>query len=135
MSQTPNEPSAGKTMLKRIELYRDRWTSYGGRSGIEALSDNLSPTDLRQYEIFVDFDDKFLERLSPDISLAFWKGNSVLFEQGAYLDLAFFIVDGTVEIYLEGIGGSVTTGPIFDDSRTLMVPLDTLMASRSLKVP
>lgn len=114
-------PPSSKTMLKRIALYRDRWTSYGLHTGIEALSDKLSAAELKQYEIFRDYDEKFLERISPDVSLAAWKEDAVLFEQGTYLDLAFFVVDGEVEVWLEGVGGDATRAdPIFDATRTMM---------------
>ena len=115
-------PMSSKTMLKRLELYRDRWTSYGLHTGIEALSDKLSAAQLREHEIFREYDDKFLERISPDVSLAAWKADVVLFEQGTYLDLAFFIVDGTVEEDLDAVPGNLTTAvPIFDATRTMML--------------
>ena len=119
-----------KTMLRRIEQYRDRWSSYGLNTGIEAISDKLSPAELKQYEIFSDYDDKFLEKISPDVSLVAWREGSMLFEEGAYLDLAFFIVAGVVEVSLESVAGAQDSGqptglePIFDVSRTMMVPLD-----------
>ena len=111
-------PPQSKTMHKRIAQFRDRWTSWGAQMGLEALSDKLSASDLSEFEIFRDYDDKFLEKISPDISMAAWKEGSVLFEQGTYLDLAFFVVEGKVEVFLEG---SEAAGmPIFDQSRTMM---------------
>lgn len=122
MSQ-PQDSS--KTMMKRLELYRDRWTSYGGQTGVEALSDKLSAAELGQYEIFHGYDEKFLERISPDVSLATWKEGAILFEQGTYLDLAFFVVEGGVEIFVETPEGQPSNAlPIFDDSRTMMVQRD-----------
>ncbi|RMH17071.1 MAG: hypothetical protein D6696_16585 [Acidobacteria bacterium] len=117
------EPALGKTMLRRIEQYRDRWSSYGRTTGIVAISDKLSAAELRRYELFAELDDAFLERLSPDVSVVSWREQAVLFEQGTYLDLAFFVVSGEVEVYLEG--GVETTGslPIFDPTRTSMVPV------------
>ncbi len=124
---------ASKTMLRRIEQYKDRWSSYGLNTGIQAISDKLSVAELKQYDLFADYTDKFLEKISPDVSLVAWKKGSVLFEEGTYLDLAFFVVDGTVEVFLESILATDSTGsrqtgltgsaqPIFDVSRTMMVP-------------
>lgn len=109
-----------KTEIRRFELYNDRWTAYGDHAGVEALSDKLSVAEMRQFEIFQDYDDKFLQRLSPDVSLAVWKEKTVLFEEGSYLDIAFFIVDGEVDLYLESLEGGA--GPVFDEKRTMMVP-------------
>lgn len=112
---TPTDLS--KTSLRRLAQYHDRWSSYGDNTGIVAISDKPSAADLRQHEIFQPYDDAFLEKLSPDISIALWSPGSVLFEEGAYIDLAFFISKGEVEVNLEGVGAS----PIFDASRTSMV--------------
>ncbi|MCH9647683.1 MAG: cyclic nucleotide-binding domain-containing protein [Deltaproteobacteria bacterium] len=118
MSQQ-GEAAIGKTMLKRIEQYRDRWTSDGTTTGLVSLSDKLSPAQLKTYEIFADYDDKFLERISPDVSVAVWKKGAVLFEEGSYLDLAFFVADGEVEIFLQAQSNQETgASPIFDLSRT-----------------
>ena len=119
-----------KTMLRRIEQYQDRWSSYGLNTGIVAISDKLTPEEMKQYDLFSDYDDKFLEKISPDVSLVAWKEGSVLFEEGTYLDLAFFVVSGTVEVFLESVAAPADEGqlsgiePIFDTSRTMMVPLD-----------
>jgi len=102
-----------------MEQYHDRWSSYGSHSGILAVSDKPSPAELKEFEIFQDFDDSFLEKISPDVSVVLWRGEVVLFEQGTYLDLAFFIADGEVEVYLEGVGDPIGA-PIFDTSRTMM---------------
>jgi Fe-S-cluster-containing dehydrogenase component len=102
-----------------MEQYRDRWSSFGSHSGILAVSDKPSAAELREFEIFQDFDDSFLEAISPDVSIVLWRGDVVLFEQGTYLDLAFFVADGEVEVYLEGVGDPIGT-PIFDTSRTMM---------------
>jgi CRP-like cAMP-binding protein/Fe-S-cluster-containing dehydrogenase component len=88
------------TVIKRLELYKDRWTSYGATAGILGISEKLSPGDLRRFEIFRDYSDEFLEEISADVSVAKWKKNAVLFEEGTYVDMAFFIVQGLVEVYL-----------------------------------
>ncbi len=120
--------TASKTMLRRIEQYKDRWSSYGMNTGIVAISDKLSVAELKQFELFADYDDKFLEKISPDVSLVAWKRGAVLFEEGTYLDLAFFVVDGKVEVFLQNVlapeagGQTSVVQPIFDVSRTMMVP-------------
>ncbi len=90
-----------KTIVKRIEQHRDRWSAFGASAGLLGLSERMSPEELRRFEIFRDYDDEFLEAISPDVTLAKWKRGAVLFEEGAYLDLAFFIVQGAVEVYLQ----------------------------------
>ena len=112
-----------KTMRRRIEQYRDRWSSYGGQTGILAVSEKLSPEELREHEIFSEYDDRFLEKISPDVSVALWREGSVLFEQGTYLDLAFFVTDGEVEVFLEGVGETAPAQPIFDTERTIVTRL------------
>ncbi|MEM7584824.1 MAG: cyclic nucleotide-binding domain-containing protein [Acidobacteriota bacterium] len=118
-----------KTMLRRIEQYKDRWSSYGMNTGIVAISDKMSAGELRQFEIFQDYDDKFLEKISPDVSLVAWREGSVLFEEGTYLDLAFVVVSGTVEVFLQSVAAPGEAGqasgpqPIFDASRTMMLAL------------
>ncbi|MEE8523487.1 MAG: cyclic nucleotide-binding domain-containing protein, partial [Thermoanaerobaculia bacterium] len=66
--------------------------------------------------------DKFLEKISPDVSVVVWRDGSVLFEQGTYLDLAFFIAGGEVDVFVEGAGEYLEAEPIFDTSRTVMIP-------------
>lgn len=122
MSPAPVPGDLSKTMLKRIEQYHDRWSSYGGQTGIVAISEKLSPAELRGYEIFHGYDDKFLEKISPDVSVVVWREGSVLFEQGTYLDLAFFVADGEVEVFVEGVSEGPASAPIFDTSRTAMIP-------------
>jgi len=94
------------TVIKRLELYKDRWTSYGATAGILGISEKLSPGDLRRFEIFRDYGDEFLEEISTDVSVAKWKKNAILFEEGTYLDMAFFIVNGAVEVYLHKTKGA-----------------------------
>lgn len=111
-----------KTSIRRMEQHRDRWSSFGGQTGIRSLSEKLSVAELRRIEIFRGLDDKFLESISPDVSLAVWEPGSLLFEQGAYLDLAFYVEEGEVEIFFEG--GDVARSqavPLFDPARTVFL--------------
>ena len=111
----------GKTELRQLEQYRDRWSSYDELSGLVGLSERLTVEKLKEFELFAEYDDRFLARIASDVSLASWKPGSVLFEEGAYIDLAFCVVDGTVEVFLEGVGdGEGRPRPIFDLSRTVV---------------
>ena len=122
MDDRPSAPS-DRTELRRIEQYRDRWSSLGTHTGILSISDRLSAGELKEFEIFQEYDDKFLERISPDISVCVWKKGAVLFEEGSYLDLAFFVVDGGVQVFLEQAGGVSQPMPIFDTGRTVVGPV------------
>ncbi|MCI0697162.1 cyclic nucleotide-binding domain-containing protein [candidate division KSB1 bacterium] len=88
------------TVVKRFEQYKDRWTSYGANAGILGISEKLSLGDLRRFEIFCDYSDEFLEEISADVAVTKWKKHAILFEEGTYLDLAFVVVSGSVEVYL-----------------------------------
>ncbi len=114
----------GKTMLKRFDLYRDRWTTFGADTRILSLTDKLRPDDLRRFEIFRPYDDDFLEKISPDVSVAEWGANAVLFEEGTYIDLAFFIASGEVDVSLQRLAGPApkTAAPIFERQRTSVLP-------------
>lgn len=116
MMRTGENIEMGRTTIKRLELYKDRWTTYGVNTGILGISEMFSPQELRQFEIFRDYNDEFLEKLSPDISVVRWKKDAILFEEGTYLDLAFFIARGSVEVYLHKQQGQLGR-PIFDASR------------------
>jgi len=120
MSQLPDPSSI--TGQRRLEQHRDRWTSYSDQGGIESISDKLTAAELRAFDIFADYDDRFLEKISPDVSVAVWEPGAVLFEEGSYLDLAFFVAAGTVELFLSGIDEHTTLRPVFDLSRTVVEP-------------
>lgn len=119
----------GKTMLKRHELYRDRWSSFGERTGLVSLSERPSAKELAKHEIFQGYDEKFLEDLSPDVSIARWKAGAVLFEEGSYIDLAFYVAEGAVDVYLEihqPKDAAARRTPIFDPKRTSMMKLEDI---------
>jgi Fe-S-cluster-containing dehydrogenase component len=101
MARPRENAEMAQTVVKRMQQYEDRWTAFGSTTGILGISEMLAPSDLKRFEIFRDYDDAFLEEISPDVSIAKWKQNSILFEEGAYIDLAFFVVQGMVEIYLQ----------------------------------
>jgi len=121
MATKGEQPATGKTIFKRQELYKDRWTSYGANPNILGISERLAAAELKKYEIFQDYKDEFLEKISQDISVVKWKAGSILFEEGTYLDLAFYVIQGTVEVHLKKAEEqSQLSRPIFDVPRTLM---------------
>ena len=115
MTEAFNSPS--KTMLRRLEQYNDRWSSLGLNTGIISVSNKLSAAQLRRYELFENYPDKFLEKISPDVSVAVWKKDALLFEEGTYIDLAFFIVSGEVEMSLKGKSHTTRPSPIFETGK------------------
>ncbi|MBI4549202.1 MAG: cyclic nucleotide-binding domain-containing protein [Ignavibacteriae bacterium] len=120
MNEQPNV-AMGRTMLKRLELYKDRWTSFGANTGIMEISEKPTPAALKKFEIFQEYDDKFLEKISPDISIAKWEKDTILFEEGSYIDIAFYVVEGTVDVYLQKQQTADANKPIFDVSRTVVL--------------
>ena len=116
---TDTDIPAGKTTLRRIEQFRDRWSTWVSDGELVALSEKPTAEQLRRYEIFQPYDDQFLERISSDVAIARWKAGSVLFEEGAYIDVAFFIAEGSVEVLLTRQEvAEDTVRPIFDLTRT-----------------
>ncbi len=107
-----------KTLYRRRQQYFDRWSAFGEESGILSLSDKLSAGELREFEVFGGFSDKFLEGISPDVAVAVWQPGAVLFEEGSYVDLAFYVVEGQVAVSVEKSGGQ-TAQPIFSPNRTM----------------
>ena len=109
----------GKTYFRRVEQYKDRWSSHGASTGIIELSEKPDAASLKKLDIFKDYDEKFLEKISQDVSIARWKKGTVLFEEGSYIDIAFFVVEGSVEVFIQKQKEASTIGtPIFDRSRT-----------------
>lgn len=95
-------------------LHGDRWSSFGAHAGISQISSLLTAADLKRVEILSEFDDAFLAEIAPDLTIAKWNSGATIFEAGTYLDLAFFIIDGEVEMSLtsgNAVGGP--GGPIF----------------------
>ncbi len=124
----PFEP--GKTVLKQIEQYGDRWSAYGASESIVSISDRLTLEEMREIDVFSDYDDSFLEKIRSDVSVAVWKPDSVLFEEGSYIDLAFVVLEGEVETFVAGIGkGEATPQPIFDATRTVLGDAETTLAA------
>ena len=110
------------TYYRRIEQHRDRWSAFGSGTGIKMVSEMLSPQQLAEFEVFADYDEKFLRRISPDVSVAFWEEGAVLFEEGSYIDLAFVIVEGSVTLTLDHVERQDRNRPIFDVTRTMIQP-------------
>jgi Fe-S-cluster-containing hydrogenase component 2/CRP-like cAMP-binding protein len=98
------------TVRMRARQHRDRWESFGEHAGIEEFAGQPSVSRLRQIELLAEFDDALLEELSPDLSIAKWQPGATIFEAGSYIDLAFHILGGEVELTLP-VGE--TAHPIF----------------------
>ncbi|HSR51224.1 MAG TPA: cyclic nucleotide-binding domain-containing protein [Acidobacteriota bacterium] len=130
MSQA--ESSSGQTVIRRRALYQDRWSGLDEQTGILDLSDQPTPQQLKsKSDIFADFDPQLLEQICPDISVARWKAGSVFFEEGTYIDLAFLIVKGQVEVFLESVEESRASRPFFDPERTGIHRLEDLRPTPS----
>ncbi len=128
MTTTPD--ASGQTQIIRHQLYHDRWSTLGASTGLLELSDRPTPAMLKEFSLFEGLDDALLEELSPDVSISRWAPDAVLFEQGSYIDLAFYIVDGAVDVFLATDPGAA---PIFDPNRTVALPGATAsVAQRTL---
>jgi len=123
---TPEKMAAAEsTIAMRLEQFQDRWTSTGANSGITQIKEKPTPAQLRQYELFKEFDDTFLEKISPDISIARWQKDAILFEEGTYVDLAFYVISGQVKVYSGGqTEEKILDKPIFDAGRTGAIILE-----------
>ena len=115
---------ASANTLQQQRLYEDRWSAYGANAGLLQLSSKPSAKELKQFDLFKTYDDKLLDQLSPDISIAKWEAGAVLFEEGSYLDVAFYIVAGSVSLYLQK-HASAGSQPIFSTKYVEAVEGDT----------
>lgn len=123
-----------RTMLMRGQLHSDRWSTYEDSTGIRRLSSVLRPEQMRKFGIFEEFRDDFLGELSPDVSVAEWEPGAVLFEEGSYLDLAFWIAEGEVELFLAK--DEQAHDPIFATRTTRLVGESTqLVGSHPMPPP
>lgn len=100
-----------QTVLMRIQQHADRWSGYGAHAGLRRLSSVLGPADMKQFAVFDGLDDAFLDELGPDVTVAEWDPGAILFEEGSYLDLAFWIAEGSVDLFLARHGD--VAEPIF----------------------
>ena len=107
-------PKVSVTTTKKRKQYEDRWSAYGANTGILKFSDELSTSSLRRFELFQPYDDSFLATLAPDISVARWSAGSILYEEGSYLDLAFYVIEGQIELFFKK---QQQSEPIFNSIR------------------
>ncbi len=119
---SPEKQQFAATVAMQLEQYHDRWTSVSDNSGIIEVKEKPTAQVLKQYEIFKEFDDSFLDKISPDISIARWKSGAILFEEGSYIDIAFYLAKGTVRTNLRQQKSEEAGNPIFDTSRTMAIP-------------
>jgi len=109
---------------RRARQHADRWSSFGSNQNILQLSSMLTPAQLQQYEIFQPFKENLLTQISPDVTVARWADDSVLFEEGTYIDVCFLILRGEVEVFLSGASDQpVASRPIFDPGSAGYDPL------------
>jgi len=114
--------STADTSERRRQLYADRWSGFGESAGVTSIYDKPTVEQLQEMELFEAYDASFLERQTQDLAFVEWESGATLFEEGSYLDLAFFIVEGEVELYLEEHQqqqqtSGTTSEPIFDFTR------------------
>ena len=112
-----------RSFVRREEQFQDRWTSFGKHTGIRKIYNRLPAAKLKKFDIFQEYDLDFLEKISPDICVAVWDQQKVLFEEGSYIDLAFFIVKGQVNIYIQK-QQNLLSQPIFDKERSKIYGAD-----------
>jgi Fe-S-cluster-containing hydrogenase component 2/CRP-like cAMP-binding protein len=98
----------------------DRWAAFTSRPGVGRVSSLLQPQELKQIELLREFDDEFLAEISPDVAVVAWDANTQVFAAGAYIDLAFFILDGSVELKLTAGEG---VRPIFTKPGVAQAPI------------
>ncbi len=111
-----------KTLYRRRQQHQDRWSGFGAGSKILHISEKMSGSQLRDLQIFEGFSEKFLEAISPDVSVADWEEGAVLFEEGSYVDVAFAIQEGEVAVHLGQIQEKAAQ-PIFAPGRTMAADL------------
>lgn len=99
------------TMVMMSRQHGDRWSSFGEHAGIRELSSMLTPAQLKRLPLLEEFDEAFLHDIAPDVTLAKWDAGATVFEEGTYLDLAFFVVDGEVDLFVARHGAAQR--PIF----------------------
>ncbi len=86
----------------RDRLYEARWATFRKREGITNFSDRVAGHVLQNtFPVFGDFKPKLLEELTPDIAVVRWAPGIVLFEEGSYLDMAYYVVEGEIEVYVQ----------------------------------
>jgi Fe-S-cluster-containing hydrogenase component 2/CRP-like cAMP-binding protein len=100
----------GKTVIMQAKQHGDRWSSFGAHAGINEFSGKLGAAQLKRIELLADLDDELLNEISPDLSIAKWHAGATIFEAGSYIDLAFHVIEGEVELQLPAAGSAQ---PIF----------------------
>lgn len=101
---------AGKTVIMQAKQHADRWSSFGAHAGISELSGKLTPAQLKRVELLSDLDDELLNEIASDLSIAKWQSGATIFEAGSYIDLAFILLEGAVELRLPAVDAAQ---PIF----------------------
>ncbi len=116
MSDLAAMDGGSKTFLQQRQLFEDRWSGYGNSAGMKNFQGQLRGKDLQKIELFKEYDIDFLDNISHDIAVAVWQKGTILFEEGSYLDLAFYILDGAVDVYVDKHQKN-SSKPIFSNTR------------------
>ena len=103
------------TQVMRTQQYNDRWSDYKSNDNILRFSRKLSIKQLKSLPLFSGFSDAFLAEISPDISIAQWRPGAIIFEEGSYVDLMFYVINGSLEATLNTLPkpSGATNRPIF----------------------
>ena len=114
-SMAAPDPTPSAVAQAEQQHFEDRWASNNAEQGILDFSGPLSVSALKRYALFQSFPDKLIEKILPDVSVATWKAGTVLFEEGSFLDLAFHVVEGQVDIFIPS--HEAAPPPTFDETR------------------
>ncbi len=121
-----------------MSQYLDRWSSLGLNPAIAEISEKKGGAQLAKYDLFAEYPENFLEKISPDVAVVTWKAGAILFEEGNFIDLAFYVVSGKVEITLAG-GAPLSHSPehapsdIPTDSGVTMLNMVTLSKKATMR--
>ena len=88
------------TVVMMSRQHGDRWSAFTDHAGVQDLSSLLRADQLKKIDILQELDDEFLNELSTDITLAKWHAGAIVFQEGTYLDVAFYVLEGEVDLEL-----------------------------------
>jgi Fe-S-cluster-containing hydrogenase component 2 len=94
----------------------DRWWALADDPQILALRERPRAAELRGLAPLAECEAPLLEELAPELAIATWRAGSTLYEEGALVDLAFFVLEGEVALHLPRDPGT-PVAPIFEATR------------------
>lgn len=77
--------------------FLDKWSYISSSSGLLELLP-VEPRALKRFPLFKNVEYEHLHLASEDMALAKWQGGVMLFGEGDFVDMAFMIVSGNVEL-------------------------------------